>query len=84
MITDHKPLFSLFKKNIRMLVQVLDYSLLVTYQHTEMIHLSDALSRLASHDTKKGKMIKSVDISIHSNEELIGFNPMSVEHLCQT
>ena len=57
-ITDHKPLVSLFRKSLvdssprltRMLVQLLDYTLDVTYQPGAQMHLSDAISRLSSHD----------------------------------
>ena len=51
-ITDHKPLDSLFRKSLvyssprltRMLVQLLDYTLEVTYQPGAQMHLSDALA----------------------------------------
>ena len=51
-ITDHKPLVSLFKKSLvdatpcltRMLMQLLDYTLNVHYQPGERMHLSDALN----------------------------------------
>ena len=51
-ITDHKPLVSLFKKSLvdasprltRMLIQLLDFSLCVIYQPGVKMHLSDAIS----------------------------------------
>ena len=51
-ITDHKPLVSLFKKSLcsalprlsRMLLHVIDYQLEVMYQPGIKMHLSDALS----------------------------------------
>ena len=51
-ITDHKPLVSLFKKSLvdasprltRMLIQLLDFSLCVIYQPSAKMHLSDAIS----------------------------------------
>ena len=57
-ITDHKPLVSLFRKSLvdssprltRMLIQLLDYTLDVTYQPGVQMHLSDAISRLLTHD----------------------------------
>ena len=51
-ITDHKPLVSLFKKSLtsasprlsRMLLHIIDYELDVMYQPCIKMHLSDALS----------------------------------------
>ena len=89
-IMDHKPLISFFHKSLvdasprltRMLVQLLDYTLDVNYQPGERMHLSDALSRLSTHDNSKGKTIQDLDISIHAIEELTGFNSLSVDKLC--
>ena len=47
------------------------------------MHLSDALSRLSSHNKAAGKTIKNLDVSIHAIEELTGFNSISVEKLHQ-
>ena len=90
-ITDHKPLVSLFKKSLvdaspcltHMLMQLLDYTLNVHYQPGERMHLSDALSCLSSHNMAAGKTIKNLDVSIHAIEELTGFNSISVEKLHQ-
>ena len=90
-ITDHKPLVSLFKKSLVdasphltcMLVQLLDYMLNVHYQPWERIHLSDALSHLSSHNMAAGKTIKNLDVSTHAIEELTGFNSISVKKLRQ-
>ena len=90
-ITDHKPLVSLFKKSLvdasphltRMLMQLLDYMLNVHYQPGERMHLSNALSHLSSHNMAAGKTIKNLDVSIHAIEELTGFNSISVEKLHQ-
>ena len=51
-ISDHKPLVSLFKKSLtsssphlsRMLLQILDYDLNIVYQGGSKMHLSDAIS----------------------------------------
>ena len=51
-ISDHKPLVSLFKKSLtsssphlsRMLLQILDYDLSIVYQEGSKMHLSDAIS----------------------------------------
>ena len=90
-ITDHKPLVSLFKKSLvnasprltRMLIQLLDFSLCVIYQPGAKMHLSDAISRLSSHDNSKGKTIQDLNVSIHSIEELNGFNSLSVDKIRQ-
>ena len=55
-----------------MLVQLLDYTLDVTYQPNTKMHLSDAISRLSTHDNSKGKTVQNLDISIHAIEELTG------------
>ena len=88
-ITDHKPLVSLFKKSLvntsphlsRMLMQVLDYTLNVCYQPGDKMDLSDALGCLSSHNKATGKTIKNLDISIHVIEEITGFDSFSVEKL---
>ena len=62
-ITDHKPLVSLFRKLLvdssprltRMLMQLLAYTLDVRYQPGAQMHLSDAISRLSTHDNNTGK-----------------------------
>ena len=51
-ISDHKPLVSLFKKSLtsssphlsRMLLQILDYDLSIVYQEGSKMHLSNAIS----------------------------------------
>ena len=76
-ITDHKPLVSLFKKSLvdaslhltHMLMQLLDYTLNVHYQPGERMHISDALSHILSHNMATGKTIKNLDVSIHAVEE---------------
>ena len=66
-----------------MLVQLLDYTLDVTYQPGAKMHLSDAISRLSTHDNSEGKTIANLDVSIHAIEELTGFNTLSVDKICQ-
>ena len=88
-ITDHKPLVSLFRKSLvdssprltRLLVQLLDYTLDVTYQPGANMHLSDAISRLSTHDNNKGTTIENLDVSIHAIEEITGFNSLSVDKI---
>ena len=88
-ITDHKPLFSLFRKSLvnssprltRMLVQLLDFTPDVTYQPGAQMHLSDAISRLFTHDKNEGKTIANLDVSIHAIEELTGFSSLSVDKI---
>ena len=47
------------------------------------MHLSDAITRLSTHDKNVGKTIKDLNVSIHSIAELTGFNSLSVERLGQ-
>ena len=73
-ITNHKPLVSLFRKSLvgssprltRMLVQLLDFTLDATYQPGAKMHLSDAISRLSTHDNSKGTTTENLDVSIHA------------------
>ena len=46
------------------------------------MHLSDAISRLSTHDNSKGT-IQNLDVSIHAIEEITGFNSLSVEKIHQ-
>ena len=79
-ITDHKPLVSLFRKSLvdssprltRMLIQLLDYTLEVMCQPGANMHLSNAISCLSTHDRNEGKTIANLDVSIHAIEELTG------------
>ena len=47
------------------------------------MHLSDAISRLSTHDRNEGKTIANLDVSIHAIEELTGFNSLSVDKIRQ-
>ena len=90
-ITDHKPLVSLFRKSLvdslprltRMLIQLLDYTLDVRYQPGAQMHLSDAISRLSTHNSNTGSTIENLDVSVHAIEELTGFNSLSVAKIHQ-
>ena len=90
-ITDHKPLVSSFRKSLvdssprltRMLIQLLDYTLCVRYQPGAQMHLSDAISRLSTHDSNTGSTIENLDVSVHTIKELTGFNSLSVAKICQ-
>ena len=90
-ITDHKPLVSLFRKYLVdslprltiMLIQLLDYTLEVMYQPGAQMHLSDAISRLSTHDNSKGRKIQNLDVSIHTIKEITGFNSLSVDTIPQ-
>ena len=73
-ITDHKPLTSLFSKClastsprlVRMMLRMCDYDANVLYQKGSKMFLSDALSHLSSHNTRKGKQsdIKGLKIFV--------------------
>ena len=47
------------------------------------MHLSDAISRLSTHDNNKSTTIENLDVSIHAIEELTGFNSLSVGKIWQ-
>ena len=77
-ITDHKPLTSLFSKCLantsprlaRMMLHISDYDANVLYQKGSKMFLSDALSRLSSHNTRQRKQseIKGLNILLHDVE----------------
>ena len=62
-ITDHKPLITLFAKNLattfprlsQMLIKILDYVVVLHHQEGNKKHLSDAISRLSVHDSDAAK-----------------------------
>ena len=89
-ITDHKPLVSLFRKSLtsasprlsRMLLCILDDQLEVMYQPGTKMHLSDALSRLTSHnDNLKAKSIPGLDITVHDVQVFMEISPLSLEKI---
>ena len=77
-ITDHKPLTSLFSKCLantsprlaKMMLHISDYDANVLDQKGSKMFLSDALSCLSSHNTRQGKQseIKGLNISVHDVE----------------
>ena len=89
-ITDHKPLVSLFRKSLtsasprlsRMLLHILDYQLEVMYKPGTKMHLSDALSKLTSHnDNSKAKSIPSLNITVHDVQVFTEISPLSLEKI---
>ena len=85
-ISDHKPLVSLFKKSLtsssphlsRMMLQILDYDLSIAYQEGSKMHLSDAISRLSSHQLDKGSTLPGMDITVHKVESCTNFSSVSL------
>ena len=77
-ITDHKPLTSLFSKCLantspqlaRMMLCISDYDANVLYQKGSKMFLSDALSHLSSDNTRQGKQseIRGLNVSVHDVE----------------
>ena len=92
-ITDHKPLITLFRKNLHatsprlshMLVQILDYKIEFHHQEGTKMHLSDALSRLNTYDSdakkSKAKPVADFNITIHDVEILTGFKSLSLDQI---
>ena len=80
-ISDHKPLVSLFKKSLtsssphlsRMLLRILDYDLSIVYQEGSKMHLSNALPRLCTHQPNKGSTLPGMDITVHEIEACTNF-----------
>ena len=92
-ITDHKPLITLFAKNLattsprlsRMLIKILDYVLVLHHQEGNKMHLSDAISRLSVHDSDAAKStakpIADFNISIHEISEITGFKSLTLQDI---
>ena len=92
-ITDHKPLITLFRKNLHatsprlscMLVQILDYSIEFHHQEGTKMYLSDALIRLNTHDSvdekSKAKPVADFNVTIHNVEILTGFKSLSLDQI---
>ena len=92
-ITDHKPLITLFRKNLhstsprlsRMLVQILDYNIEFHHQEGTKMHLSNALSRLNTHDSNaeksEAKPVADFNITIHDVEILTGLKSLSLDQI---
>ena len=88
-----KPLITLFRKNLHatspklnhMLVQILDNNIEFHYQEGTKMHLSDALSRLNTHDSavekSKAKLVADFNITIHDVEILTGFKSLSLDQV---
>ena len=92
MITDHKPLTSLFSKCLvntsprlaRMMLHISDYDVNVLHQKGSKMYLSDALSHLSSHNTRQGKQseIKGLNISVHDVETGVCETTLDKIHVC--
>ena len=77
-ISDHKPLSTLFQKSFQstaprltqMLLKISDYNINVVYQPANTMQLSDALSWLNSHNVVDGNKteIRNLDVTIHDIE----------------
>ena len=92
-ITDHKPLITLFAKNLattsprlsRMLIKILDYVVVLHHQERNKMHLSDAISRLSVHDSDAAKStvkpIADFNISIHEISEITGFKSLTLQDI---
>ena len=92
-ITDHKPLITLLKKNIvaslprlsRMLIKIIDFQIHLQHQEGSKMHLSDAISRFNTHDSEdvKSKAVPIADfnISIHKVEDITGFKSITMNQI---
>ena len=92
-ITDHKPLITLFKKNIaassprlsQMLIKIIDFQMDLQHQGGSKMHLSDAISRFNTHDSEDAKSkavpIADFNISIHEVEDITGFKSITMNQI---
>ena len=92
-IIDHKPLITLFSKNLattsqrlsRILIKILDYVLVLHHQEGSKMHLSDAISKLRVHDSdaakSKAKLIADFNISIHEISEITRFKSPTLQDI---
>ena len=92
-VIDHKPLITLFAKNLattsprlsQMLIKILDYVVVLYHQEGNKMHLSDAISRLSVHDSdaakSKAKPIANFNISIHEISEMTGFKSLTLQDI---
>ena len=68
-----------------MLVQILDYNIEFHHQEGTKMHLSDALSRLNTHDSdaekSKAKPVADFNVTIHNVEILTGFKSLSLDQI---
>ena len=92
-ITDHKPLITLFAKNLattsprlsHMLIKILDYVVVLHYQEGNQMHLTDTISKLSTHDSdaakSKAKLIADLNISIHIISEIPGFKSLTLQDI---
>ena len=92
-ITDHKPLITLFKKNItassprisQMLIKIIDFQVDLQHQEGSKMHLSDAISRFNTHDSDdarhKAVPIADFNISIHKVEDITGFKSITMKQI---
>ena len=61
-----------------MLLQILDYDLNIVYQEGSKMHLSNALSRLHTHQPNKGLTLPGMDITVHEIEACTNFSTVSL------
>ena len=85
-ITDHKPLLAIFQKCIhnmaprlaRMMLRLSCYNISMLHKAGKLMFLSDALSRLRTHDSNKGTTIPHIDVTIHEIETHVSLSQMQL------
>ena len=92
-ITDHKPLITLFKKNIaassprlfQMLIKINEFQIDLQHQEGSKMHLSNTISRFNIHDSNDAKNsafpIADFNISIHEVEDITGFKSITMQQI---
>ena len=83
-IIDHKPLLAIFKKCIhnmapqlaQMMLRLSDYNITMLYKASKEMFVSDALSKLRTHDVNKGTTLPNIDVTIHEIETNVSLSQM--------
>ena len=81
-ITDHKPLVSIFRKSISqvsphlacMLLRLADYDLCILYQEGKKMHWSDTVSHQSNHSQSKDDSVEGINVSIPDIEVNISYS----------
>ena len=88
-ITDHKLLFAIFKKSFnnttprlaRLLLQLVEYDLEIIYQKGRDMFISDALSRLSSHNERDGAETEIKEIKVTVCDVELNASPTKLDQI---
>ena len=60
----------------RMMLRLSDYNLSMLHKAGKLMFLSDALSRLRTHDSNKGTTVPNIDVTIHEIDTSVSLSAM--------